>query len=59
MTQRIMHGTVPISEKPRMFILFFIDYVAIMGLFVFIGHYLARLLMQVGNNRKTDQRKEK
>ena len=39
-------------------ILFFIDYVAIMGLFVFIGHYLARLLRQVGNNRKTDQRKE-
>ena len=27
-------------------ILFFIDYVAIMGLFVFIGHYLARLLRQ-------------
>ena len=40
-------------------ILFFIDYVAIMGLFVFIGHYLARLLRQVGNNRKTDQRKER
>ena len=38
-------------------ILFFIDHVAIMGLFVFIGHYLARLLRQVGNNRKTDQRK--
>ena len=38
-------------------ILFFIDYVAIMGLFVFIGHYFARLLRQVGNNRKTDQRK--
>ncbi|MCR5233726.1 MAG: hypothetical protein K6E53_07420, partial [Lachnospiraceae bacterium] len=31
-------------------ILFFIDYLAIMGLFVFIGHYLARLLRQVGNN---------
>ena len=40
-------------------ILFFIDYVAIMGLFVFIGHYLARLLRQVGNKRKTDQRKER
>ena len=40
-------------------ILFFIDYVAIMGLFVFIGHYLARLLRYVGNNRKTDQRKER
>lgn len=30
-------------------IFFFIDYLAIMGLFVFIGHYLSKLLRKVGN----------
>ncbi len=31
-------------------IFFFADYLAIMGLFVFIGHYLAKLLKKTGTN---------
>ena len=31
-------------------IFFFADYLSIMGLFVFIGHYLAKLLKKTGTN---------
>lgn len=37
-------------------IFFFIDYIAIMGLFVFIGHYLAKFTKQVSNNRNLIRR---
>ena len=32
-------------------IFFFMDYLAIMGLFVFIGHYLSRLLRKAGSKK--------
>ena len=37
-------------EEPL--ILFLLDYVAIMGLFVFIGHYLAQILKHCSRKRK-------
>lgn len=37
-------------EEPLVF--FFLDYIAVMGLFVFIGHYLAKLLKQCRPKRK-------
>lgn len=37
-------------EEPL--ILFLIDYVAIMGVFVFIGHYLSKILKWMGRKRK-------
>ena len=38
-------------EEPLVF--FFLDYIAVMGLFVFIGHYLAKLLKQHRPKRET------
>ena len=38
-------------EEPL--ILFFIDYIAIMGLFVFIGHYLSKLMMHIQKRRNS------
>lgn len=37
-------------EEPLIF--FLLDYVAVMGLFVFIGHYLAEVLKYCGRKRK-------
>lgn len=37
-------------EEPL--ILFLIDYVAIMGVFVFIGHYLSKILKWMGRKKK-------
>ena len=37
-------------EEPLVF--FFLDYIAVMGLFVFIGHYLAKLLKWLRSKRK-------
>ena len=32
--------------------LFLLDYVAVMGFFVFIGHYLSKILKWIGRKRK-------
>ena len=32
---------------------FLLDYIAVMGLFIFIGHYLADFLSQHGSKKKT------
>ena len=37
-------------EEPLIF--FLLDYMAVMGLFVFIGHYLAESLKRCGRKRK-------
>lgn len=37
-------------EEPLIF--FFIDYVAVMGLFVFLGHYIAGFLKWLSRKRK-------
>lgn len=37
-------------EEPLIF--FFVDYVAVMGLFVFLGHYFAGVLKWLGSKRK-------
>ena len=36
-------------EEPLLF--FYVDYIAVMGLFVWIGHYLAKLLRRAGTGR--------
>lgn len=38
-------------------VFFFLDYMAIMGLFVFVGHYLAKMLKQLDKNRQIKTRK--
>ena len=41
-------------------ILFLLDYIAVMGLFVFVGHYLAKVLMKIGKNEaRSSQNQEK
>ena len=41
-------------------ILFLLDYIAVMGLFVFVGHYLAKVLMEIGKNEaRSSQNQEK
>lgn len=37
-------------EEPLIF--FLLDYAAVMGLFIFIGHYLAKILKYCGRKRK-------
>ncbi len=39
-------------------IFFFFDYLAIMGLFVFIGHYLAKLLKKSGSKKQGEKSKQ-
>ena len=41
-------------------ILFLLDYIAVMGLFVFVGHYLAKVLIEIGKNEaRSSQNQEK
>ena len=38
-------------------ILFMLDYIAVMGTFVFIGHYAARILRKIGKKRSNQNEK--
>lgn len=36
-------------------VLFLLDYIAVMGLFVFVGHYLAEVLRRIGQRSRSEQ----